>query len=225
MKLSLLLGGLGLSMVLALAWALVPPKGNEAIERKIEERTVKIQVIPKNGFWMSQGTGTLIGHNYILTNSHLIDDRMGTPSMYTIMFRKYSGVAFMPAVIISSDTKKDFMLLKYIGKEDIPDLKFNADWHMEEPLVLIGNPIERDFVLGHSKLIAMSYIMNPMGYMRTMLFFPCGPGKPGFSGSGVWNMKGELLGIFELSTNIGVCAAIPTKDILQEKLDKPWEKK
>jgi S1-C subfamily serine protease len=197
----------------------IPDVSVRLAEREAKNRTVKILVY--NGYSEGQGSGTLISHNYILTSAHLF---LPAEIKTKIVFKRYEDEDFINAVVVSSDTKRDFALLKFNGKDDVKPLKITPHWHMGEVLILLGNPIKEDFTFGHTKIVGLAIIMNPWHYFRKMIIFPCDTGQPGFSGSGIYNTKGEFMGIFELGQPIlHICFAIPSSEILERGLNQPWK--
>jgi S1-C subfamily serine protease len=181
------------------------------IRVNIDDRIVKIiSVYP---FGESQGTGTKIGKNRILTNSHLFVPSMAPEQILAIGPRDSD---FYPLVIISSNTATDFAILKFKGEDDTDFLPITTEWKYGESIFLEGNPMNKDFLKGTSHIIGLTYLSNPMGWSRPILIFKCGVGQPGFSGGGIWNQKGQYLGIFEMySPLLGICMAIPSKEVLK----------
>lgn len=197
--------------------SLFPSKPSVELEKKLLERVVKISAF--NDEQTGHGTGTLLGNGYILTNSHLFPEKGNV----SVVFRRHTETENSPAVIISSDTKKDFAILRFKGADATKALPITSKWKLGESIILLGNPGQQDFRFGHTRIMGLTYIGNPFGYVRPMLIFPCDTGAPGFSGSGIWNLKGEYLGIFELySQGTDMCLAIPAKEVMDLDLDQPW---
>lgn len=194
----------------------------------------------ENGGTIYGCTGTNVGHGYIITNAHCFEGEFKTRS---IIVRKYEQSSYKPAILLSIDTKRDFALLysKEYGQKTQP-VKMATNLGMTDSIYLLGNPAQGDFIKGKSRVIGFMTVFTPkpMRYLRTMVWYPCDTGGPGFSGGGVYNSKGEYVGMHELGQQIPIfydilsklaghevqgplCYAIPSQEFIDAGLDRPWE--
>jgi S1-C subfamily serine protease len=169
-------------------------KTNRAVEADIKSRVVKVESHDK--YHGGQGTGTIVAPHLILTNAHLFPNKW--KGRLEIVFRQYDDDSYKSAIVISSDTKTDLALLFFPGPDHAKPVKLTRHWRIGEPLIILGNPRTGDFITGHTFINAYSFTKREDGYIRPMIQYDCGVGAPGFSGSGVYNTNGEMIGIFEL---------------------------
>lgn len=198
-----------LSIVVAMAATLVvmlvtPEKHNP--DKTAMDRSVKVFSKVKDS--SSQGTGTLMPNGFVLTCAHLFPER----GKFMPLVLQRGETNPKKAKIIRIDHKRDLALLRFEGAKSVKPLKINPFWAYGQDLFFIGNGVD-DFMLGHSKfsgLVITSYSHGPV------LMYPCDKGQPGFSGGGVFNAKGELLGVFELGFfNEDRCGAIRAEEVIE----------
>lgn len=210
-----------------------PYRSNQDIELEIRNHVVEINTItPKGNIYGC--TGTLLSHNYVLTTAHCFPKLK--PQVY---IRRVNDKDFMTAVIVSSATKTDYALLQFKGLDKSNQVEFSKEWNLGDEIILYGNPGIQNFVLGHSRIVGYVFVRSPMHKIRTMLAYPCNESAPGFSGSGIYNMKGQYIGTHELGEEIPIlyqiatrlageprqgplCFAIPAKEAMERNLDRPW---
>lgn len=220
MKLRNIVFGVAIMLVGLAGIRNLPVTKNKMTEEKIRQRTVKIESF--DNVHGSQGTGTLIGYNYILTNAHLFPKKVVGPLQ--VKFRRHTDNEYTTAVIVSSAPRMDFAILRFKGRDATQPLPITANWKLGESLILMGNPVEGDFIVGHSRILGYTYVPNPLDWLRPMIVFACDTGGPGFSGSGIYNLQGEYLGTFELGAPMmDLCFAIPAKEVLSRRLNQPWK--
>lgn len=184
-------------------------------------------------------TGTKVGHGFIITNAHCFEaphqDR-------DIIVKSYEQNSYTPVTLVSLNIKKDFALLKFNGFDSTMPIKMSTNLHMGDSLYLLGNPAQGDFITGKSRVIGFMRIFTPkpMAYLRTMIWYKCDTGGPGFSGGGVYDSQGNYVGMHELGQQIPVlydvlsrlagheiqgplCYSIPAQEFIDAGLNKPWE--
>lgn len=144
----------------------------------------------------SQGTGVFVGPGLILTEHHVIEDAS------RVLVLKHGKTEFIPAVVISSSSEKDLAL---VSIKDLTNdsVIVNPKVNLGDSLWAIGNAGSKDFQVEETKLTGISiYILSSSTY-RTMLQMDNGDKEEnekirhGFSGGGVFNSKGELVGLTE----------------------------
>lgn len=233
MKLLQSLGVLASAIGMFAVMAYFPYKTSLETELEIRNHVVVINTLTPEGN-VYGCTGTLLSHNYVLTNAHCF------PKLKPQVFiRRVNDKDFIDAVIVSSATKTDYALLHFNGLDTAKQVEFSKDFQVGEDIILYGNPGIQNFVLGHSRIVGYVFVRTPMKKMRTMFVYPCNESAPGFSGSGVYNMKGEYIGTHELGQEIPIiyqiasrlageprqgplCFAIPAKEAMDRNLDRPW---
>ncbi len=135
---------------------------------------------------VSQGTGFLVTHDgYIVTNWHVVEDALA------LVVTLADGRVYDDAVVIASDTERDTAVIK-IGASDLPVAKLAATGKvgLGERIVTIGNPegLERTVSDG---LLSGVRSLKP-GYKLYQITAPISHGS---SGSPVFNMRGEVIGV------------------------------
>lgn len=176
------------------------------IEPYIENLTVKVVSYDDNG--ESQGTGIFVTSNIVITESHIL-------RYPTVIIFKSDWNYFKSAIIISSNTLTDFALLK-VESHFNNWAVFSKDFRLKDNILIIGNPIPNDFLLLKLKIDGLFSLLTPDKYRRTMFGFNhSGKMGQGFSGSGVFNMRGELIGMVELTHKVNpIGLAILSSEII-----------
>lgn len=119
-----------------------------------------------------RATGMIVATNLVLTNFHVL---------HTGSDVKVNGVV---ATIVKADTKNDLLLL-LVPTKNFEVVGFAPKVSQDEQIIILGNP------LGHKNVILRGRIIDIADgkfYTDAHVFF-------GSSGSGVYNLKGELVGL------------------------------
>ena len=163
------------------------------------------------------GTGTIVGENYILTNSHVIHEYGST---FTITTREGN---IYPVFIIFDNTVKDLAAIKVpdwekVKKENhINILKFAPDYHVSDVVYSIGHPEGVPFIVAKG-IIGNAYVSllgGNYGIMSNAGIFR------GNSGGPLVNENGEIVGINELLKSMegGSYGGTIPEDIVQKVMD------
>lgn len=189
----------------------------------------------------SCGTGLFVGKNKILTEHHIISDwtkpqidEHGNISLISeapkaIRVLKSDQQEFFPAVVYSSSPKQDFaiLLIDYLDNEDDVNstVIFSNKYYRGESVWVVGNPTDKDFELVKTTIVGISHFDYDNGTERDLILLDSKESKirPGFSGGGVFNTDGGLIGVVELCGNDpdnNTCLAIPSKDAQKYLEDK-----
>ena len=163
------------------------------------------------------GSGVIIGVSndkktaYIVTNNHVIS------GADTIMVRLTNGNEY-EAVLCGADSITDIAVLTITPDEDVTvaQLGSSASLRIGETVIAIGNPlgelggtVTEGIISGLAREVAIDGI--PMTLLQTSA-----PVNPGNSGGGLFNMRGELIGIVNAKSsganidNIGFAIPIDT---------------
>jgi S1-C subfamily serine protease len=130
------------------------------------------------------GAGVVISSKgHILTASHLVSSNM------IVIF---SNGKRYKAVVVSDYPAHDIALLR-INESNLPYAELSNDISEFSKVYLTGNP-ENKKILTTGKL-DKSYKLTVNRDYKTVAYRYLAPIRPGFSGGGVFNSKGELLGI------------------------------
>lgn len=160
------------------------------------------------------GSGVIIGNNdthfYIITNNHVIS------GADTITVRTNDGVEYSAAVV-GSDSESDVALLKIEATGLTVAVIGNSDSiSVGEEVVAIGNPLGKlGGTVTNGIISALGREVNIEGENMTLLQTNAAV-NPGNSGGGLFNMRGELIGIINAKSsgsNIeGLGFAIPINE-------------
>jgi S1-C subfamily serine protease len=197
-----------LSLMLLPNFSYVFAKISESVLRQ-RKAVVTIYVNDKNGKQISGGSGFIIDPSGIIaTNFHILSkwpDSQG--SMYLKM---ENGAYYLIEHLVAFDEENDIALLKVEGKE-LPVVKMRGDYKARQGdnIIVIGSP------LGLDTTISEGIISNIRG--RNRLIQISAPVSPGSSGSPVFNVKGEVIGVatFLIEGGQNLNFAIPVKHIVK----------
>lgn len=194
----------------------------------VKDSVVEIftEVSVYNGRYVQSGAGSgvIIGTNsvggevYVVTNNHVIEDAD------TITVRLANGNEYT-ATLRGTDATSDLAVLKIKAEESVTvaEIGCSANLVVGEDVVVIGNPLGK---LGGSVtngiISALARAIDIDGVTMTLLQTSAAV-NPGNSGGGLFNMKGQLVGVVNAKSggsnidNIGF--AIPSDtayDIIYE---------
>lgn len=182
------------------------------LEQWAAERTVKI-VAPVKGGW-AQGTGIYISETEILSEFHVTGATKG------ILVLHRANLRWSRAVLVSSDAAKDFAVLRihpfdFPRKAKVAKIK-QTEWNYGEEFVIVGNSAVRDFRPVKAKLVGSSFFKTDLGHARWMMEFEGEGLAPGFSGAGVFNKDGDVVGMIETCDTMrkNICSAIDAIELL-----------
>lgn len=181
---------------------------------EIRTETVKTQ-------WGAQyivsgaGSGVIVGEAgggayYIITNNHVIEGAQ------TVTVTLRNGTGF-DADIVASDVAGDIAVVKIASASALPVAVWGNSDTLEvgEDLIAIGNPLgSLGGTVTKGILSAKERSISVNNYTMTLLQTDTAI-NPGNSGGGLFNMRGELIGVVNAKTTDeeieGICFAIPAK--------------
>lgn len=158
------------------------------------------------------GSGVIVGNKddiyYIVTNNHVIDGA----SEITVATR--SGVQY-PASLVATDDSADIAVITVSSESPLSIAVWgNSDeLKVGEDLIAIGNPLGNLGGTVTKGILSAKGRIIPVGdYSMTLLQTDTAI-NPGNSGGGLFNMRGELIGVVNAKTSDeeieGICFAIP----------------
>ncbi len=158
------------------------------------------------------GSGVVVGENgntyYIITNNHVIEGA----SEISVTTR--SGVSYS-AELLSSDDSADIAVITVVSRTTLELAVWGDSDNLRtgEDLIAIGNPMgSLGGTVTKGILSAKDRIINVGNYAMTLLQTDTAI-NPGNSGGGLFNMRGELIGVVNAKTTDeeieGICFAIP----------------
>lgn len=159
------------------------------------------------------GSGVVIGKAaddayYIVTNNHVID------GANDIKVRTRGGVQYN-ATLVATDDSEDIAVITVTTSDelDIAVWGNSDDLRIGEDLIAIGNPLgSLGGTVTKGILSATGRTITVGNYAMTLLQTDTAI-NPGNSGGGLFNMKGELIGVVNAKTSDeeieGICFAIP----------------
>lgn len=186
-----------------------------------------------NGYGVACGTGLFVSPNMIVTKAHIfptvgeryefngfgieVDTFPITLSASPRVLRSDDD-SFTEATLVSSSTVNDLALLK-TAYDTNPQVIFNEDIRRGEPVIAIGNPDSQDFEATQTKITSID-VMNGENGPRLLVGVDSKKRiRPGYSGGGVFSMRGGLLGTIE-SCNETQCFITPSATVEQYLLDQ-----
>ena len=165
------------------------------------------------GQYVSSGAGSgvvISSDGYIVTNNHVIEDA----TKITVQMRDGSEY---PATLVGNDAKSDIAVLKVDAKNLQAAVFGNSDTLIVgEEVLAIGNPLgELGGSVTNGIISAKEREIEIDGQVMTLLQTNAAI-NPGNSGGGLFNMKGELIGVVNAKSSgtgiEGLGFAIPAND-------------
>lgn len=159
------------------------------------------------------GSGVIVGkageaEYYIVTNNHVID---GAKNI-TVRTR---GGAVHSAALVATDDSADIAVIKISTSDELNVAVWgdSDDLQIGEDLIAIGNPLgSLGGTVTKGILSATGRSIEVGNYAMTLLQTDTAI-NPGNSGGGLFNMRGELIGVVNAKTTDeeieGICFAIP----------------
>lgn len=201
-----------------------------------------VKVCAESGVGQACGTGSFIGKGIILTENHIIKDMeyIGidtsnpnvliekTSPTQKVMVLRSDSQAFEPAIVVTKDSDKDLAILSVSTEEANSEIILNFEFRRGEEVWAIGNPNGQDFLTIKTKIVGVWHFNYHNGVERDLIEFDSKDNKirAGFSGGGIYNLNGGLIGILEMcSEEVVTCIAIPAKDLQTYLSNKNKEKK
>lgn len=193
----------------------------DLFERVNESVVVVNNYIENNGYsnsnadYVKQGTGSGIiftTDGYIITNYHVVN---GADKVSVIISDKYSDDEEIEVTKVGEDSATDLAVLK-INREqpftaaplgDSDSLKIGQD------VAAIGNPAGLNKSLTRGIISGLNRYANEEGGYELSSIQTDAAINPGNSGGGLFNMRGQLIGVVNAKTSDeeveGICFAIP----------------
>lgn len=173
----------------------------------LKRQTVQVYVPAVHG----AGTGVILDKHRILTANHIL--KWGTEVVITY----HNGFALLGEVL-ERDEVLDLAIVKV---EKQPKGVRAIAVNTQEPEVgstvfLMGHPMGHSFSFGRGYVMAIE-----QGHFTALIEF-AGPIAPGYSGSGLFNEKGEVIGIaLQRLGDTDVGYAIPIGAVCRKLIDCP----
>jgi len=166
------------------------------------------------------GSGVILSDDgYIITNAHVIlDSSMQTPAD-TVTVRLTDGTEY-PAEVISYDTDEDIAIVKIDAKDLLPAQVGDSDkLIVGEELIIVGNPLGKLGGSVSNGIVSATEREIQVGGVTMHLIQTNAAVNPGNSGGGMFNMKGELVGIVNAKSSgmgiEGLGFAIPVNQVMK----------
>jgi S1-C subfamily serine protease len=185
---------------------------------KQKRAVVTIYINDKDGQQIATASGFIIEANGIIATNYHVVSKWYESWGNTILFKMENGAFYPAETIISVDQNNDIALVKVDGKE-LPTVKLATEYKPKqgESIVVIGSP------LGLETTISDGIISSLRG--KEGIIQITAPISPGSSGSPVFNLKGEAIGVatFVIQGGQNLNFAIPVKHIanLMAEYKKP----
>ncbi len=165
------------------------------------------------------GSGVIISEDgYLLTNAHVITDSQSGKTADAIKVRLTNGEEY-DATVIGNDSDSDIALLKIEGDSFTPATIGNSDTiEVGEKILAVGNPLgELGGTVTSGIVSATNREISVENNKMTLIQIDAAI-NPGNSGGGLFNTKGELIGIVNAKTTDvtveGLGFAIPVNEAI-----------
>ena len=156
------------------------------------------------------GTGVILNSKYILTAKHVTNGQG-----MVIVHRQEGEVGVFPVIYESSE--HDFSLIANKSNNKDSVIKFNYNIISQERACSVGNPTTGSFISANPIMLFISWGLGPSGEIDKYTMFLPGGVEAGFSGSGIFNNKDELLSIVTwCGMGNSLCGGIPIQTVKLE---------
>jgi len=183
---------------------------NKALATSVLIR-MKIKVKDKQGkehTLLGGCSGTFISNDKILSAGHCFSEEVPMQ----IWIRDANGISYT-AKLIKLDKAHDLGLLQVKGLHHKYS-KIGKRLHVAEEIMNIGSPYDLEFLVSHGVVSALDVEVKEFRSVYTITDAAINPGS---SGGGVFNSKGELVGVNTMSEGFfgwsGISYAVSIKDI------------
>lgn len=155
------------------------------------------------------GTGMLLGQGRVLTEHHIFDTATASfiqisstgfrvvtiqENPISISVLREDGQEFVPAIVISSSPTRDLGILG-IDDDVTPAIIFDNSFQRGQEVYVIGNPTGQDFKVVKTKITGV-FIYGDRHLV--MVDSQDNQIRGGFSGGGIFNKSGGLIGLLEV---------------------------
>lgn len=171
---------------------------NVADATKVSVVEIFVRIPVSDGVMEGAGSGVILSEDgYIVTNAHVIEGGR------TIKVALHNGDLY-DAELIGSDTKNDLAMIKIDATGLIPALMGDSDTlRVGDRVLAIGNPLgELGGSVTEGIISALDREVIVEGNNMRLLQISAGI-NPGNSGGGLFNMRGELVGVVN-AKSVGV---------------------
>lgn len=187
-----------------------PPTETESVATEVFEAAWRSMVVVRSAD--AQGSGVVIRPNLVATNCHVVD-KGGKILVYKAENRRANTNSPYPASIYRADVKRDFCLLSVEGLWGIPVSVRKFDTIVVgEDVYALGAPLGLDLSLS-SGVVSQLRSGKASRYIQTDVAI-----SPGSSGGGLFDRKGNLIGITTIKITggsaEGLSFAIPADLVL-----------
>jgi S1-C subfamily serine protease len=179
---------------------------------------LKIEAHDKQDALTAQGSGVVIAPSGIVaTNAHVVS---GACNLY---IRQPSGSLVAVKGIVQIDPDKDIAILRFDSRDlRVATLGDSRALRVGDRVVAIGSPLGLEQTVSEGIVSGLRTIENQRSVIQTTA-----PISPGSSGGGLFNGKGELIGLttFTLqdSQNLNFAAPlVDVLDLLKRGSETPW---
>ena len=196
--------------------------GVQDVVSEVENSVVQVTSESTTAMTVSRGSGVIISKDgYIITNAHVVDNAETSSNIKIALAngKMYTARKF------AKDNITDIAIVKIDTTETLVPAKLGLDTELKkgEHVVVIGNPLG---TLGGSvtdgilSALGRDIIVEnrPMKLLQTNAEI-----NPGNSGGGMFNMRGELIGIVNAKNSAteveGIGFAIPVKTAYDSAVD------
>ena len=156
------------------------------------QRFISFLNLEPNGY----ATGFLVGEHLVMTSYHVVSANLDDSKKLALGFSRTDELQAKvytngcQAKVLKVDQAADLALLEVCGlSKTVSSLPFQTNLSKDEPLLLIARP-RGDRVISEGTFSG-PYSMNGVDYWSGKI-----SARDGFSGSPVYNEKGEIVGVF-----------------------------
>jgi len=185
------------------------------------QRFISYLNLEPNGY----ATGFLVGEHLVITAYHVVSANLDESKKLALGFSRTDELQARvytngcQAKILEVDAAADLALLEVCGlSKSASALPFQSNLSKDEPLVLIARP-RGDRVISEGTFFG-PYSMNGVDFWSGKI-----TARDGFSGSPVYNEKGEIVGVFsgyDWSRKLAVISpGMRAQKLLEEYSSKP----
>jgi len=169
-----------------------------AVAKRISKSTVLVHIRLRKGERTGGAlcSGVVVSPNEILLAAHCVNPPEGI-SIDKIWVRDFND-RVQEATVERKEPQQDLAILK-VKKREIP-ARIGSEVRVGQPVIVVGMPLGVEWCVTKGIVSKTDVKVETVPY--AIFFITDATVLPGNSGGGVWNERGELVGIVSMSTSI-----------------------
>ena len=186
--------------------------GNKALDRSVIIR-IKVKLEQEDGTWRTARagcSGTYVSGDTILSAAHCFDEGQ----VVNIWVRNWDDNKSYPAEVIKLDAGHDLALLWVHGAHHHKYAKLGHAVKIGQDILCVGSPLGLEFLVSSGIVSQIDLVINGL---TSKYIVHDAMINPGSSGGGMFNAKGQLVGVNTMTVGLmgwmGISLTVSVQDV------------